>query len=49
MFVGPLSRYLAMPLTSGTVFLRLGLAVLQKNLTDDYPWMFLQDGFVLSV
>ena len=37
MFVGPLFRYLALPLTSRTVFMRLGLAVLQKDLTDDYP------------
>ena len=33
----------------GNLFMRLGLAVLKKHLTDDYRWMFLQDGFVLRV
>ena len=36
MFVGPLFRYLAMSLTSLTFFVRLGLAALQKHLTDNY-------------
>ena len=31
------------------LFMCLGLAVLQKHLTDDYRWMFLRDGFVLCV
>ena len=37
--------------TSGirNLFMRLGLAVLQKHLTDDYRYMFLRDGFVLRV
>ena len=29
--------------------MRLGLAVPQKNLTDDYRHMFSRDGFVLCV
>ena len=31
------------------LFMRLGLAVLQKHLMDDYREMLLQDGFVLRV
>ena len=31
------------------LFMRLGLAVMQKHLTDDYCWIFLRDGFVLRV
>ena len=49
MLVGPLFRYLAMSLVSGNFFMRLGLAVLRKHLTDDYRQMFSQDGFILCV
>ena len=31
------------------LFMRLGLAVLQKHLTEDYRWMFVWDDFVLRV
>ena len=31
------------------IFMRLGLAVLQKHLADDYRGMLLRDGFVLRV
>ena len=31
------------------LFMRLGLAVLQKHLMDDYRSMLLRDGFVLRV
>ena len=33
----------------GNLFIRLGLAVLRKHLTDDYHQMFLRDGFTLCV